>query len=252
MVELIGLLLLLIGLLIWISYDPMEWYTSPQEGFTGNSDQVTLSACPSEMNTFYLSDGRTACCNGSVTGSRCTGSVQCTMTGDGTKELPNCADLVKKDFNEKSSAHCPPSMTSYFENKSEKKKGCTSGGLDSEMKEPATKTQPVCWIYPTLDENLRKVDSCELQKQLEEAPCFGVECKKSITPSTPPLIAIQFIDKSGMYRTAYTKKSLEYFLNDTRPKWKDEGLDLEKNVMVADVAKAFFVDKTLSQKDVQM
>lgn len=252
MVELIGLILLIIGLLVWISYDPMEWWIGREEGFTDALDNITLSSCPSEMKTFYLSDGRTACCDGSIVGSRCIGSVQCTMTGEGTKDLPNCAELVKKDFSEKSNAQCPPSMKTYFEDKAAKKKGCTSGGLDAEMKGPVTRTQPTCWIYSTLDDNLKKADSCELKKQMEEAPCFGVECKKSITPSTPPLIAIQFIDKSGMYRTAYTKKSLEYFLNDTRPKWRDEGLDLEKNVMVAEVAKAFFVDKSISQKDVQM
>lgn len=252
MIELIGLIMLIIGLLVWISYDPLDYLLIKEEGFTGDKATVSLSACPSDMKTFYLQDGRTACCNGTIISNRCTGTVQCTMTGEGTKDLPNCSDLLKKEFNEKSNSQCPPSMTTYFEDKSTKKKGCTSGALDQEMKQPITKTQPVCWIYPTLEQNLKKVDSCELQKQLEDALCFGKQCKKSITSSTPPLIAIQFIDKSGMYRTAYTKKSLEYFLNETRPKWRDEGLDLTKNIMVAEVAKAYFVDKSISEKDIQM
>ena len=98
-----------------------------------------------------------------------------------------------------------------------------------------------------------KEDSCELHRQMEEAPCFGEQCTKSITASAnaPPLVTLRFVDKSGMYRTAYTRKSLEYYLNQTRPKWRDEGMDLEKNLMVADVAKAYFVDRTLSMDGIQ-
>ena len=247
-------LLLLLG--IAIAY---LCYTSRTEGFKegpdSSDDSISLSACPSDMKTFYLPDGRTACCNGPIVGSRCTGTVQCTMTGKGGKDLPNCAALLKADYKTKSESKCPSALPTYFEDKATKKMGCTSGALNGDMTMPVTTSQATCWIYPTLEENLTKKDSCELQRQMEEASCFGTHCVKSITPSVdssvPALVTIQFVDKSGMYRTAYTRKSLEYYLNHTRPKWRDEGLDLDKNVMVAEVAKAYFVDRSLSADAIQ-
>jgi hypothetical protein len=254
MIEFLALLLLLGIAIAWI-----HRRSCASEGFKDGAvpteDPVSLSACPSDMKTFYLPDGRTACCNGPIVGSRCTGTVQCTMTGEGGKELPNCATLVKEDYKAKSESKCPAALPLYFEDKATKKRGCTSGGLNGEMTQPAVSSQPTCWIYPTLEESLARKDSCELHRQMEEAPCFGTQCKKSITVSAdsgaPALVTIQFVDKSGMYRTAYTRKSLEYYLNQTRPKWRDEGLDLDKNVMVAEVAKAYFVDRTLSADAVQ-
>ncbi len=255
MLELAALLVILLALILWILFgmanppkrDNFEDMTQSAQG----TEDIALSACPSDMKTFYLTDGRTACCNGSIAGSRCLGTVQCTMTGDGEPGLPNCATLLQKEYQSKGT-QCPPSMPSYFENKSEKKKGCTAGALNAEMTGPAHATQPTCRWYATLEENLTKKDSCELQRQLEEAPCFGTHCVKRIEARSPPLIAIQFVDASGMLRTAYTRKSLEYYLTTTRPKWRDEGLDLDKNVMVADVAKALWVDRTLSEKEVQL
>lgn len=252
MEEILALLVLVALLVCLLTYESQEGFASASA--SASSDPIALSACPSDMKTFYLSDGRTACCNGPVVGSRCTGAVQCTMTGEGTTDLPSCASLLQKDYQEKGKSTCPPSLSSYFEDKGTKKKGCTSGALNSEMTLPATTTQPTCWIYPTLEENLMKKDSCELQRQLEEAPCFGTQCTKRVLSTgegTPPLLAIQFVDKSGMYRTAYTRKSLEYYLSQTRPSWRDEGLNLDKNVMVAEVAKAYYVDRTKSEKDVQ-
>lgn len=251
MEEIIALLVLVMLLVCLLSYESREGFADPAP----SSDSISLSACPSEMKTFYLADGRTACCNGAVSGTRCTGDVQCTMTGEGTADLPSCASLLKKDYQAKSKSSCPPSLSSYFEDKATKKKGCTSGALNSEMTRPATTSQPTCWIYPTLEENLKMKDSCELQRQLEDAPCFGNQCTKRILSTgsdAPPLVSIQFIDKSGMYRTAYTRKSLEHYLNETHPKWRDEGLNLDKNVMVAEVAKAYYVDRTKSEKEIQI
>ena len=257
MLELAALLVLLLALVLWILFGaPREGFlASPAlEGFQDAAQDiaqdVALSACPSNMKTFYLPDGRTACCDGSVTGSRCLGAVQCTMTGESQPGLPSCATLLQKAYQSKG-AQCPPSMPAYFENKTQK--GCTAGALNSEMTGPAHATQPACRWYPTLDENLTQKDSCELQKQLDEAPCFGTHCVKRIeVAGGPPLIAIQFVDRSGMMRIAYTRKSLENYLTNTRPKWRDEGLDLDKNVMVAEVAKALWVDRTLSEKEVQL
>jgi hypothetical protein len=260
------ILILLIIVLLYVVYhnqDRIEGFiggdtmdTETKEGAEGFEDAITLTACPMDMKTFYLSDGRTACCGGSVVGSRCTGNVQCTMTGDGTADLPNCGQLLKKELDEKSKTHCPSSMPSYFEDKSTKQKGCTAGALNSERTKPFKETQPKCTVYPTMEENLRKRDSCHFHKEMDDFPCFGSGCSKAIFSDKeghmPPLVMIHFVDKSGMYRTAYTRKSLENYLNLSKPKWKDDGIDLDKNILVAEVAKAFYVDRSISQKDVQI
>jgi len=256
------ILILLIAILLYMVYhntDMIDGFISgenehrKEEGF---EDKIVLTSCPSEMKTFYLSDGRTACCNGTVIGSRCTGTVQCTMTGEGTNELPSCAKLLKKELDDKAKTHCPSSMPSYFEDKATKQKGCTAGPLNSEHTKPFKDSQPKCVVYSTMEDNLRKKDSCHFYKEMDDFPCFGSGCSKAIFSDKeghmPPLVMVHFVDKSGMYRTAYTRKSLENYLNLSKPKWKDEGIDLDRNIMVAEVAKAYYVDRSISKKDIDI
>ena len=48
---------------------------------------------------------------------------------------------------------CSPSMSSYFENNAEKKKGCTRGELNESLTGPRFPTQPQCIIYSNDDDN---------------------------------------------------------------------------------------------------
>ena len=249
-------LLFLIALLLYLFQGTTArkvggWLYEETEGFQDSSPAIPyLSACPRSMVAFYLSDGRPACCDGPLTDGRCRFNDQCVMTGEGTSNMPNCAKILSREYKRKSDSQCPPSMTTYFEDRGANRKGCTSGGLDAEHLRPALPTQPTCRIYPTLEENLEQMDSCAVQKALEETPCFGKNCTKSVSPTTPPLITIQFQDDMGMMRTAYTRTSLRYFLDKTRPGWREQGIDVDKSLQVAEVAKAYYVDKTLQAKDV--
>ena len=77
---------------------------------------------------------------------------------------------------------------------------------------------------------------------------------KSLTQTkkdTPVLITTTFTDSSGIQRTAHSRASMQRFLDATKPGWRDTGMDLSKNIIVAEVAKAFYVDRTLSQEDIQ-
>jgi hypothetical protein len=65
------------------------------------------------------------------------------------------------------------------------------------------------------------------------------------------LIAVGFTDSMGMHRTAYPKESIVNFLDVVNPSWKEQGMDLNKNINVAEVAKAFYVDKTMDQSKIQ-
>lgn len=111
-----------------------------------------------------------------------------------------------------------------------------------------------CFIYPDIQKNTNLINSCKNQKLLDSAQCFGNNCTKELVqpiPDIAPLVAIGFTDTSGMHRVAYTKESMENFLNVTNPNWRNQGIDLSKNINVANVAKAFYVDKTIDQSQIQ-
>jgi hypothetical protein len=172
--------------------------------------------------------------------------------------MPNCVRFILNEYKEKGKSQCPISMPSYFEDNSKNKKGCTQGSLNSTLTGPNTDRQPNCIIYSTMEQNINSSNSCYNQKLLDEFPCFGNNCKKQIikvNQNSPPLLMIGFTDSSGMYRTAYTRKSLENFFNylqSTNPRSMRDNFDLSKNINVAEVAKAFYIDRTLQQSDIQI
>jgi hypothetical protein len=221
------------------------------EGF----DNFYLSSCPSGYKSFYNNDGNIVCCDGEIVANKCLSDNQCTLNGSGTPQLPNCTTLIQKMYSVKSKEYCSSSLPNYFEDISKNIKGCMSGSLNSTMTGPKDAKQPTCYIYPSVEQNINAKDSCSNQKQLDLAPCFGNNCTKEIVQpnvKAPPLVAIGFTDTSGMHRMAYTKQSMENFLNVINKNWQNQGMDLSKNLNIAEVAKAFYVDKTLSQSDVQI
>lgn len=222
----------------------------PTESF----ENYYLSSCPSGYKSFYNIDGDIICCDGEVVANKCISDNQCTLNGKGTDDMPNCVKLILKMYAEKSKSQCSPSFPSYFENKDKNIKGCTNGLLNDSLNGPQHHTQPQCNIYPTLDLNTNSKDSCFNQKQLDNVQCFGNNCTKEVVQpiaNAPALIAIGFTDNTGMHRVAYTQQSMENYLNVSNPNWRNQGLDLTKNINVAQVAKAYYVDKTMNQADVQ-
>lgn len=224
------------------------------EGFVvPEGESFHLSACPTGLNTFYDSAGNLLCCDGEVIGSKCIGKKQCTLSSTASGDTPTCISLLQASYTEKSDTFCPSTMPSYYEDLAAKKKGCTAGRLNPTMTGPRNVSDASCVIYPTLEENLNAKDSCHHVKKKEEFPCFGTDCRKEIVQpkaGAPSLVAVHFTDPTGMFHIAYTRESMEQYLNATQPRWREQGLDLEKNVQVAEVAKAYFVDKSI--KDIQL
>jgi hypothetical protein len=203
-----------------------------------------LHSCPSGYQSFYHPKTDEACCS---TEDKDGKTIQCILNDSHHPQLPNCADFIMQSYVEKAKSFCPLStMPHYYEGKDTK--GCTSGKLDKTLSGPETTTQPQCKIYSSLEEDVQSLDSCFQQKQLEQFPCFGKNCVKSViqtAPRMPVLIQIQFEDSAGVPRVAYTKESMERFLDVSQPNWRNQGLDLSKNVAVAEVAKAYYVEKTI-------
>ena len=214
-----------------------------------------LSACPTGYKSFYNENGDMICCEGDVIANKCLGERQCVLNGASSANLPNCVSAIISEYAEKAKTQCPSSMMSYFEDKSQNMKGCTNGPLNTTMNGPKSVKQSTCYISKISEENMYSKNSCYNQKILDSTPCFGTNCTKELNQPVrngPILVGIAFTDASGIHRVAYTRDSLENYLNKTNPNWKNQGLDLSRNIAVAEVAKAYFVDKTMSQSDIQM
>jgi hypothetical protein len=146
-------------------------------------------------------------------------------------------------------------MPSYYEDTANKVKGCTNGQLNATLNGPQSATQAKCKIYGTPDDNRDALDSCLNLLDMEQLPCFGTSCTKELIqpkPNAPVLIAVKFTDPAGRFHVSYTRDSYERYLNATQPNWKDKGTDLSKNIQVMEVAKAFYVDRTMESSEVQL
>lgn len=247
------LLVLIIILLIGISYGQGASITL--EPFS-----AYLSECPAGFKTFYAPSGDVMCCPGDVLGQQCLSDQVCTL-GAETPTIPRCIDAVKEEQERKRKEICPPSMTSYFEDKGKKKSGCTAGPLLDNMTGPRQSSQPTCYVYATQQENDAAANSCSNLKEMEEYPCFGTDCKKGFkqfdTPDGIQLIEVAFRDPAGIPRTSYTRASVKRDMLARVKKYNREfGAKekefLEKFPFISEVAKAYYVDKTLQDSDVYL
>jgi len=251
MLELYVLVIIIVILLLVLYFGSINMKeTKTNEGF----ENYYLSACPSGYKTFYNSDGNIVCCDGDVIANKCLGDNQCTLNGKGTPNMPNCVQAILNMYAQKAKSQCPPSMMTYFEDKSKNLKGCTNGRLNDTLNAPLYASQPVCSIYSDQTQNIMSKNSCANQKLLDDAECFGNNCTKELiqpSPTAPPLVGIGFTDNMGMHHLAYTRQSAENFLDVINPTWRNQSMDLSKNISIAEVAKAYYVDRTMDQSEVQ-
>ena len=167
--------------------------------------------------------------------------------------MPYCVNTILAEYAQKGQ-QCPSSLPLYYDDKINKIKGCTSDRYNKSLSGPYNKKN-VCILYDTMDKNLTKIDSCYNKKDLDDFPCFGNKCTKSLVQfgeNTPIIVSVQFADTMGMVHTAYSKKSAEIFLDSTNPTWREHGMELDKAIFVAEVAKAYYIDKTISKEDIQL
>jgi hypothetical protein len=242
------LLVMIVALLIIISY-------TGQGNMTLEPFNAYLSECPVGYNTFYAPSGDVMCCPGEVIGNQCLSDQVCTL-GTETSTIPRCIDAVKRAQEEKMKSICPPSMKSYFEDKV-KKSGCTDGPLLDNMTGPRQTSQPTCYVYATQKENDNAANSCSNLKEMEEFPCFGTDCKKALRENgnLPQLVEVSFRDPAGVPRTSYTRASITREMiaraaRNNRQIGDEEKEMLKKATIISEVAKAYFVDKTLQDSEV--
>ena len=230
------------------------YYKGSTSSSTEAFENYYLKSCPSSFKTFYDGNGDVVCCDGDIMANKCLGDSKCTLTGPGTPDMPNCTKIILDKYDAKGKEKCTQSMPQYFENKSKQIQGCTSGPLNDTLDGPRHLTQPQCKIYLNDQDNHTNRDSCYIQKQMDAMQCFGANCTKEAIqpiPNAPVLIAIGFTDTMGIHHTEYSRDSMINFLNHTNPSWREGGFNIDKNIQNADVAKAYFVDRTMQAADVQ-
>jgi len=241
MLELIVLLISTIVVICLIYYN--------QRDNMENFDNYYLSSCPFDYKSIYT-NGNIICCNGEIVANKCISDIQCMLNGKGTTDTPNCVTAILEDYAQKGKKLCPPSF-SYFEDKSHDVKGCTNGKLNDTLNGPINDAQQTCKIYKSDELNHISKDSCYNQKMMDEASCFGDNCTKQIIqpiPNKPVLIGIGFTDNMGIYKITYTRKSAENYLK-ALPDIKD--FDLSRNINIAEVAKAYYIDRTMDKDNIQ-
>jgi hypothetical protein len=250
MLELAFLFSVIIILLIYLLYKDNYFV---RENFTSNTNDKIyhLNSCPKGYKKFYNNSGDIVCCNGEIVANRCLSDDKCVLSGD-SSDIKNCVDIILDKYNSKAKEVCPTSLPNYFEVGNNA--GCTNGNLNDTLSGPAHPDQPICIVYPDFNDNFNNKDSCSNRRALDSVQCFGNNCTKEIQqpiPGKPILIAVGFTDNTGMHRIAYSRESMQNFLNATNPNWQNQGIDLTKNINVAEVAKAYYIDRTLQQSDVQ-
>jgi hypothetical protein len=114
-------------------------------------------------------------------------------------------------------------------------------------------------VYATQKENDNAADSCSNLKEMEEFPCFGTDCKKALRENgkMPQLVEVSFRDPAGVPRTSYTRASVTREMIARAARHGTQIGDQEKDVLkkftiISEVAKAYFVDKTLQDSDVYL
>ena len=45
---------------------------------------------------------------------------------------------------------------------------------------------------------------------------------------------------------------MERYLNQVNPNWREKGINLDKNISIAEVAKKFYIDHTIQQSELQL
>ena len=218
-----------------------------------------LAACPGGFKMYYDSDGNTICYDETLDIPKHLlkyqkNGGQCILNGASTSDMPNCTDYILKYYKNKSIEFCSTTFPSYFEDSASKNKGCTKGELNEMLNGPMNPRQPTCIIYPTMEENYSSLKSCMNQKELDEYPCFGTTCNKQLQQfgeNNPISVMITFTDINGIPRTTYTKKSVIRYLDKVRPNWR-EWMNIDRALFITEVAKAFYIDRTLNEADVDL
>ena len=223
-----------------------------KEGFTTTTGTVNnISMCPLSSKSYVDKTGNTLCCDGNVNGMECEGDTICTMSSLNSKDHEACSTYLANYYARKGKELCPSQLPSYYENAG--KGFCTNGSLAPTMDAPMFQTQRKCKVAGGYTDPI----SCEIELELEKFACISANCQKSALPTggNPVLLTASFTDSMGMHHSCYEEQSVfRYLAAIGGPDWKARfsWLNPDRNILFCNVAKKYFIDKTLQKNQIDI
>lgn len=219
--------------LLCVSYFLVKEGVSENEGFQPQPYSVNdldINLCPTYTTEIQTAKGSTDCCQGDMVDGKCNGATFCTKS-PAYPGVKACADKWREYFKDKGTKVCPPTMPNYFENIQNKNalKGCSAGPIVADGSVPKDRGAKQCRIYASEDDNLKKADSCYVERLRSRIQCPVV---KSNSPA-PSLQRWSWKDNSllafftcnypfepNMPIVCYDKASVEKFWDASVPNWR--------------------------------
>jgi hypothetical protein len=230
------------------------------EGFTDKSVTAThtisnISMCPGMSKSFVAKNGDNHCCEGNPAGTDCEGITICTLssTDKNNQKYPSCVKYLQDYYARKGLTVCPRSLPNYFEDDSGRR-FCTNSRLNSSMNGPYSSSAEKCTVG---GKGYMDTNSCEVRVALDRMPCPSPGCTKQPlnTRNESVILMAHFNDLSGIKHTCYDKESLfRLWENIYGPDWKAKTshINPDRNILFCDVAKKYYIDKTLSKNQIDV
>ena len=227
--------------------------TPVKETFQGYMVQ-NISMCPGQSKAFVGKNGDNLCCDGNPNGTDCEGKTICTLSSVNSKENPSCFVYLRDLYEKKGRSQCPRTIPNYYED--DNGRGfCTVANLNSQLNGPSERNAEKCTVG---GKGMSDPTSCEVQVALDKMPCPSRGCSKSaILPqkNKPVVFQAHFRDSGNITRSCYDTNSVVNFWRSTLgDEWssKTSHINPDRNIMFCSVAKKYFIDKTLTKKDIDI
>jgi len=159
MILLLGLILIIIGVLI---YQKMSIQQQKTEGFTSQTE-TQLTFCPVNTNAYLNAKGDTECCDGEVKMNECLGKAICAIATNSS--LPSCSE-VQQTYNDLMAKDICPAGLKYYESKTAS--GCANI-LNPTRDGPGINSETQCIHYSDMNSSYAHADSCHNQKKLQNS-----------------------------------------------------------------------------------
>lgn len=221
---------------------------------SGNSQPTqNISMCPGISKSFVGKNGDNLCCEGNPAGTECEGKVICTLSSTNSKTNPSCAAYLFELYRKKGVEFCPKSIPNYFID-AKGRAFCTASRINNQLNGPQEASALKCSIG---GKGMSDPESCEVRLALDKMPCPSPGCKKSAFSyrgGGTVILYVNFSDAAQIQHMCYDRASVIRGWRDTfGEEWKSKvSINPDRNIMFCDVAKKYYIDKTIQKKDVDI
>jgi len=227
---------------------------SSSRSSSSNEIIQNISMCPGISKSYVGKNGDSLCCEGNPAGTDCEGKIICTLSSTNSKEHQSCAAYLVDLYRKKGIEFCPRSMPNYFLDP-RGKAFCTTSQINNQLNGPQDASALKCNIG---ENGMSDPQSCEVRLALDKMPCPSPGCQKdAFLPyrGKSVILYANFRDSGQIQHFCYDTNSLISFWRSIfGEEWKSRisHINPDRNIMFCDVAKRYFVDKTIQKKDIDI